>query len=749
MSLVAELKRRSVFKVGVAYLVVGWLVIQVAATVSPQLSLPEWAPRLITLVVLLGFPISLVLAWIFDVTPEGVKVDAQGVGSKRVFTAAAILVALAVGWFMGGLGALRGGGEPAAGGPAPAEVAYAAPLGEKSTAVLPFVNMSSDKENEHFSDGLTETLLHKLAQVNQIKVAARTSSFAFKGKQDDIRAIGRQLGVATVVEGSVQRAGDTLRITAQLVKTDDGSHIWSRNYDRKMQDIFAIQDEIAAAVAEALVGALLPEAKAALAKGGTQDLAAYDLYTKGLQKQAINTFGSLTEAETLMQAALARDPKYLDALFGLAAIWSDMAYTGMFSTAELDRRLNPVLDRIEAIDPNNGLLLGYRGTQARRRGDGDAARSLLDRALAALPGDARLHSMSADDWRAARDADKVLAAREAALALDPLNAGLHTDRAFALSALRRFDEAEQAARRAIEVDPRVPTAYTLLGDLAIGRGDLVGGFIGYAQGNRIDPLDYEVAAELAVLATDLGEAAAAEAWIAESRRLQPGNLNAAVSELMLAFGRGEHARVLALATAIVPRHDEERRANWSTAMSAACLSAVEQKRLPELRAALVKARAVPAEYSAEGFRAIATPFLTIDHQIGHIVRMSACYFDAGAAGAPMRERLFATITALKGAGWETGSNLDFLALVLKDDRASQVARQFKDEPPSRGAPRAVRDHARSVANLDYRGLRDVPQFAARRTELAAALVEQRAALPQRLAAEGLSLMPAAAPTKAP
>jgi TolB-like protein len=738
MSLLAELQRRSVFKVGAAYLVVAWLVIQVAATVAPQMGLPEWAPRLITLVVLLGFPIALVLAWTFDLTPEGVKVDASGVGTKRLFTIAAVLAALAIGWFMRGVG---GGDAP------PADAAYVAALGEKSTAVLPFVNMSADKDNEYFSDGLTETLLHKLAQVSQIKVAARTSSFAFKGKQDDIRTIGRQLGVATVVEGSVQRAGDTLRITAQLVKTEDGSHIWSRNYDRKLADIFAIQDEIAGAVAEALVGALVPEAKAAIAKGGTQDLAAYDLYTKALQQQAINTFASLAEAEKLMQAALARDPKYLDALLGLAAVWSDMAATGMFSTAELDRRLGPVLDRIEALDANHGLLLGYRGAQARRRGDGDAARALFDRALAALPGSALLLSMSAEDWRAARDNDRALVERDAALALDPLNANLHIDRAFALTALRRFDEAEETTRRAIALDPRIPTGYTILGDFASGRGDLVGGFIGYAQGNRVDPLDYELAVELAVLATDLGEFAAAEAWIAESRRLKPGNLNADTAELLLAFNRGDHARVLALAMPLVPRHEEERRGNWASAMGAACYSAVEQKRLPELRTALVRARAVQAEFDAQGFRAIATPFFTVDHQIAHIWRMSACYFEAGAAGAQARAQLDAAITALKGPDWGKAQATEILAFALKDDPAGQVTVMLKNERPSSGVPRAFREHARALANAERLGLTRDPRFAARRAEIVTALAEQRAALPKRLAAEGLSLMPA--PAKAP
>ena len=181
MTLIAELQRRKVFKVAAAYLVVAWLVIQVGATVAPQLNLPEWAPRLITLLVLLGFPISLVVAWIVDVTPEGMKLEPAGFGNKRMFTIAAVLAALAVGWFV------RGGVER--GGPA-AEATSTAAMGERSTAVLPFVNMSADKDNEYFSDGLTETLLHKLAQVSELKVAARTSSFAFEGAGCDVREFG-------------------------------------------------------------------------------------------------------------------------------------------------------------------------------------------------------------------------------------------------------------------------------------------------------------------------------------------------------------------------------------------------------------------------------------------------------------------------------------------------------------------------------------------------------------------------------
>jgi TolB-like protein len=247
--------------------------------------------------------------------------------------------------------------------------------------------MSSDKENEYFSDGLTETLLHKLAQVPELKVAARTSSFAFKGKQQDIRAIGRELGVATVMEGSVQRAGDTLRITAQLVRTSDGSHLWSRNYDRKLADLFAIQDEIAGAVAEALIGALVPEAKAAIAKGGTTDVAVYDLYAKALALRNINSFDSLAEADSLLTQVLERDPKFVDAMLLQVNTWIGMANTGMFARSEAFARAAPVLDRIDALDPGNATVLAYRAGMAASRGDDVTARALFERALAAAPQD--------------------------------------------------------------------------------------------------------------------------------------------------------------------------------------------------------------------------------------------------------------------------------------------------------------------------------------------------------------------------
>ena len=274
----------------------------------------------------------------------------------------------------------------------------------QSTAVLPFVNMSADKANEYFSDGMTETLLNRLAQVPELKVAARTSSFSFKGTNTDMRKIGAALGVASLVEGSVQQSGDTLRITAQLIRAVDGVHLWSHNYDRKAADLFAIQDEIAAAVTEALIGELLPKTKAILAKGGTKDLAAYDAYTRGLQQIAINSIPSIQKAEALMKQALALDPNYVDAMVGARAVASSaLVRTGAIVPAEFRARAAPMLERIEAIDP--GQRLGARASAARSPiSSASTTKPCASRAAPRreAPGIAWMHVILGDDLQQAR-----------------------------------------------------------------------------------------------------------------------------------------------------------------------------------------------------------------------------------------------------------------------------------------------------------------------------------------------------------
>jgi adenylate cyclase len=265
MSLIAELKRRKVFKVGAAYLIVGWLLIQVAATIAPQLNLPEWSPRLITFVILLGFPIAILLAWVLDLTPDGIKLDAAPIGNKRIFVIVAILLALSIGWYWRGRHAQDTLGVDA-----------------RSVAVLPFINMSGDKDNEYFSDGISEEILNVLARTPELRVAARTSSFSFKGGNKEVPEIAKELNVRMVLEGSVRKQGERVRITAQLIDASSGYHVWSQTYDRDLKDIFAIQDEIAQAIASELKVKLADAVTGATTSPDTADLVAYDLYLKGL-----------------------------------------------------------------------------------------------------------------------------------------------------------------------------------------------------------------------------------------------------------------------------------------------------------------------------------------------------------------------------------------------------------------------------------------------------------------------------------
>ena len=305
----AELKRRKVFKVGAAYLVVAWLVVQAASIGFPAFDAPPWVLRIFILIALLGFPVAVVMAWVFDITPEGVKLDANTSGSKGLFAAAVLLIVLALGWYFYGQPSFRKG-----------DVTTPAMADRNSIAVLPFANMSGKTEEDYFSDGMTEELLNVLAKVPQLKVVARTSVFQFKDKGGDIREIGRKLGVTNIVEGSVRRDGPEVRITAQLVRVADGFHIWSETYDRKLEKVFALQDEIAQRIGAALklsLGVSAPITAPAATRAPI-DPEAYDEYLKG--RALLRQRSDLPSAIAHFKKAVANAPEF-------AAAWSSLSLT--------------------------------------------------------------------------------------------------------------------------------------------------------------------------------------------------------------------------------------------------------------------------------------------------------------------------------------------------------------------------------------------------------------------------------------
>lgn len=335
-----ELKRRNVVRVGVAYVVVGWLVFQVGEVLFPTFGAPEWVFKSLILLIALGFPFALVFAWAFELTPQGIKKTEEVDASESItpntgktlnrITIVALIVALA--YFVWQDRAVEEKPQPAA-AEQPVEASAEVPSpepedapGPRTIAVLPFVNMSSDEEQEWFADGLTEEILNSLARTPDLLVASRTSSFAFKGSSNDITEIADSLGVAHILEGSVRRSGERLRVTAQLIRASDGFHLWSQTYDRDFADLIDIQEDVAFAIASALETAMDPEALASMVSSGTSSVPAFEAYLQGLAYgistlQTGDAFQFLSAREAY-ERAIEIDPEFAQAHWQLANFWT-------------------------------------------------------------------------------------------------------------------------------------------------------------------------------------------------------------------------------------------------------------------------------------------------------------------------------------------------------------------------------------------------------------------------------------------
>ena len=313
----AELKRRNVYKVAVAYAVVGWLLIQVTTQVFPFFEIPNWAVRLIVLVIVVGFPVALILAWAFELTPEGIKrteeVDPAQPHSRRGAWIYVVLIGavLSIGLFFVG----RYTGQRSS---VPSGQASTQALPEKSIAVLPFDNLSHDQDNAYFAEGVQDEILTRLAKVADLKVISRTSTQKYKSAPDNLRAIAQELGVANILEGSVQKASDQVRVNVQLINANNDAHLWADTYDRKVTDIFAVESEIAKTIADTLQAKLSGSEKTAMAKDPTANSEAYELYLKGNYFWNKRTGADFHKAIDYFNQAIAKDPGYALAYVGLA-----------------------------------------------------------------------------------------------------------------------------------------------------------------------------------------------------------------------------------------------------------------------------------------------------------------------------------------------------------------------------------------------------------------------------------------------
>ena len=350
----AELRRRRVIRVGIVYAAVGWIIIEVASTVLPPLNVPDWSLKLIIVLVALGFPVAVVMAWIFDLGPRGVqRADAASEAGTEAAPPPAAQSMPQPGTKT----------EPVQRPEQKADAGESRPVdseGRRSIAVLPFVNMSGDPENEYFSDGISEEILNLLVKLPQLKVASRTSSFNLKGEKIDIPTAARQLGVGTILEGSVRRAGDHVRITAQLIEADTDSHLWSETYDRQMKDVFAIQDDIAQSIAKALQVTLTPKERRSIQYVATSDPEAYDYYLRGRSYMYSMARRDYEHAIRMYEQAIAVDSKYALAYAGMADAYS-MLYRYAEGSADNVARANRASEQALALDPDSAEAHASRG----------------------------------------------------------------------------------------------------------------------------------------------------------------------------------------------------------------------------------------------------------------------------------------------------------------------------------------------------------------------------------------------------
>ncbi len=454
-SFFSELKRRNVYKVAIAYVVGGWALSQGIAQVFPVFDVPNWIIRLIVLLIIIGLPIALVLAWMFEITPQGIKrteaADAMPVTTRRkkhawiyvVIIGALLSVGL---FFLGRYTAVNGSS------------AVRTELPAKSIAVLPFENLSDDKNTAYFSDGITEEILNALAQIPNLKVAARRSAFQFKGNDLDLRKIGQLLGVAHILEGSLQKVGDQVRINVQLVDVQNGLQTWSEKYDRKLDNVFAVEDEIAKAIATKLRVQLTGGAGQPLVVDSTNNPQAHELYLRGLTLLAARGPG-LHEATALFQQAVKLDDGYAQA-------WGALAITELLlPTYALDSfdaaipRGESAAQRALSLDPNTAsahIAVGIANTMRGRWPEADQA---LRRALALAPGDAEAVNQYAQFLSTIGQLEPALREIERAQQLDPLSPIIGVIHAGILAGLRRDEAAEAQIKSVLAAHPEFAAAH--------------------------------------------------------------------------------------------------------------------------------------------------------------------------------------------------------------------------------------------------------------------------------------------------
>jgi TolB-like protein/Tfp pilus assembly protein PilF len=482
----SELKRRNVYKVAVAYIVAGWALSQGIAQVFPVFDIPNWAIRLIVLLIILGLPIAMVLAWMFEITPQGIRrtetADTMPAvpGQKKHAWIYVVVIGTAVSIALFFLGRYTAGNRTAA--TAPNDIP------SKSIAVLPFDSLSEDKSNAYFAEGVQDEILTRLAKVADLKVISRTSTQRFKSAPSDLRDIAKQLGVMNILEGSVQKANDQVRVNVQLINAMNDAHLWAEIYDRKLTDIFATESDIAKTIAETLQAKLTGSEITAISKKPTANPEAYELYLKGRFFWNKRTGADLRKAIEYFNQAIAKDPNYALAYSGLADSYLLLSPYGAAAPKDSVPQAKDAIKRALELDDtlaeahasSGRILTGY---------DFDSQHGIaeFERALRLNPNYATArHWFAAGPLLALGRFDESIAEAKRSIELDPLslinNADFGQDYCFA----RRYDEAITQLGKTIEMEPRFYLAHYYLGQALQLKGQLPEAIAEYRKSVELD-----------------------------------------------------------------------------------------------------------------------------------------------------------------------------------------------------------------------------------------------------------------------
>jgi TolB-like protein/Tfp pilus assembly protein PilF len=498
----AELKRRNVYKVAVAYIVAGWALSQGIAQVFPVFDIPNWAIRLIVLLIILGLPIAMILAWMFELTPEGVKrtetADAMpGIARRKKHAWIYIVVIgalFSIGlFFLGGYMARN-------------SRASSNEVAAKSIAVLPFDNLSRDPDNAYFAEGVQDEILTRLAKVADLKVISRTSTQHFKSTPENLPQIAKQLGVTNILEGSVQKAKDQVRVNVQLINALSDAHLWAEIYDRKLTDIFSVESDIAKTIADTLQAKLTGSEKSALSKKPTENPEAYELYLKGRFFWNKRTGNDLKTAADYFQRAIDADPSYANAYAGLAESYLLIPLFGAGMPREFFPKASAAARRAIELDETSAEGHAALGNlYCMDDFNPPASEKEFQRAVALDPNYATAHHWFSNSLLVTMGRfDEAIKEGKRAVALDPLSLIINADLGSTLMLARRYDDAIAQLRTTIALDPNFAYAHWNLGEALYLKGDSTGAIAEYEKAASLDN-DPEIQALLARAYAETGK----------------------------------------------------------------------------------------------------------------------------------------------------------------------------------------------------------------------------------------------------